>query len=163
MRARKAPRTPRSARSALGLLLAGAAALAAAGPLAAQHAALPGDPLPGLTPAEFEEFQLGLEDFLEVETAGEGLGPAYNGTSCAACHIVPAVGGIAPMTTTRVGLLDAAGAFREVEPAFGTLFQSFSIPPHECQTVIPAEASVIATRIPIPLFEIGRASCRERV
>ena len=68
---------------------------------------------------------------------------------------MPAIGGIAPMTTTRVGLLDAAGAFREVEPAFGTLFQSFSIPPHECQTVIPAEAGVIAARIPIPLFGAG--------
>ncbi|MCE2515836.1 MAG: thiol oxidoreductase, partial [Acidobacteria bacterium] len=70
---------PRSARSALGLLLAGAAALAATEPLAAQRAVLPGDPLPGLTPAEYEEFLLGREDFLEVETAGEGLGPAYNG------------------------------------------------------------------------------------
>ncbi|MGH9147077.1 MAG: hypothetical protein ACRD1Q_10240, partial [Vicinamibacterales bacterium] len=36
----------------------------------------PGDPLPGLTPVEFEEFRLGLEDFLEVESAEEGLGPA---------------------------------------------------------------------------------------
>ncbi len=156
-RARRPLRTrpPSRARSALGLLLAGAAALCATEPLAAQRALLPGDPLAGLTPAEHEEFLLGREDFLEVETAGEGLGPAYNGTSCAACHIVPAIGGIAPMTTTRVGLLDAAGAFHEVEPAFGTLFQSFSIPPHECQTIIPAEAGVIATRIPIPLFGAG--------
>ncbi len=46
--------------------------------------------------AEFEEFRLGLDDFLEVETAEEGLGPAFNGTSCAACHNVPAVGGIEP-------------------------------------------------------------------
>lgn len=156
-RARTALRTgtPRSARSALGLLLAGAAALAAPEPLAGQRAILPGDPLPGLTPAEYEEFLLGRDDFLEVETAGEGLGPAYNGTSCAICHVVPAIGGIAPMTTTRVGLVDDGGAFHEVEPAFGTLFQSFSIPPHECQTIIPAEAGVIATRIPIPLFGAG--------
>ena len=143
------------ARSALGLVLAGAAALAATAQLTAQRATLPGDPLPGLTPAEFEEFLLGLDDFLEVETADEGLGPAYNGTSCAACHVVPAIGGIAPMTTTRVGLVDAAGAFHEVEAAFGTLFQSFSIPTHECQTIIPAEATVIATRIPTPVFGAG--------
>ncbi len=145
------------ARSALGRVLAaaGAAALAAAAPLTAQRATLPGDPLSGLTPAEFEEFMIGLGDFLEVETAEEGLGPAYNGTSCAACHIVPAIGGVAPMTVTRAGLRDAGGAFRAFEPAFGTLFQSFSIPTHECQTVIPPEASVIATRVPIPLFGAG--------
>ena len=47
---------------------------------------LPGEPLPGITPAELEEFRLGLDDFLEVETSDEGLGPAFNGTSCAACH-----------------------------------------------------------------------------
>ena len=47
------------------------------------RAAQPGDPLPGITPVEFEEFRLGLDDFLEVETAEEGLGPAFNGTSCA--------------------------------------------------------------------------------
>ena len=29
----------------------------------------------------------------EVETAEEGLGPAFNGTSCAVCHNVPAIGG----------------------------------------------------------------------
>ena len=148
-------RTAAPVRFALGIALAGAAALAATAQLAAQRATLPGDPLPGLAPAELEEFLLGLEDFLEVETAEEGLGPAYNGTSCAACHVVPAIGGIAPMTTTRVGLLDAAGAFHEVDPAFGTLFQSFSIPTHECQTIIPTEASVIAMRIPIPLFGAG--------
>ena len=40
-------------------------------------AASPGDPLAGVTPVEFEEFRLGLDDFLEVETSDEGLGPAY--------------------------------------------------------------------------------------
>ena len=30
---------------------------------------IPGDPLPGVTPVEFEEFRLGLDDFLEVETS----------------------------------------------------------------------------------------------
>ena len=51
----------------------------------------PGDPMPGITAQEFEAFRLGLEDFLEVEEAEEGLGPAYNATSCAACHSVPAL------------------------------------------------------------------------
>ena len=28
-----------------------------------------GDPLPGIIPAEFERFRVGLDDFVEVETA----------------------------------------------------------------------------------------------
>jgi hypothetical protein len=40
-----------------------------------------GTPLLGITPVEFEEFRLGLDDFLEVEASDEGLGPAFNGTS----------------------------------------------------------------------------------
>ena len=39
---------------------------------------VPGDALPGVTPVEFQEFRLGLDDFLEVETSDEGLGPAFN-------------------------------------------------------------------------------------
>ena len=58
---------------------------------------------PASTPAEFEEFRLGLDDFLEVETAEEGLGPAFNGTSCAVCHNVPAIGGISPIAEVRAG------------------------------------------------------------
>src|SRR4026208_2266764 len=52
-----------------------------------------GEALSGILPAEFERFRLGLNDFLEVETAEEGLGPAFNAASCAGCHNVPAVGG----------------------------------------------------------------------
>ena len=146
-------------RSAVGVVLA---VLAVAGPAATATAqlaegrlVLPGDPLPGLSPVELEEFRLGLEDFLEVENAGEGLGPAYNNTSCAGCHNVPAIGGIAPMTTTRAGIRESDGTFRDIEPGRGSLFQIFSIPTHACQSVIPPEANVIAKRVPIPLFGAG--------
>ena len=132
-----------------------AAATAFAATAAGQHLVEPGDPLPGISPAEFEEFRLGLEDFLEVETAEEGLGPAYNATSCAACHSVPAIGGIAPVATVRAGIRDADGTFRDFDPARGSLFQLFSIPTHGCQSAIPAEANVIARRVPIPLFGAG--------
>ena len=121
----------------------------------AQRPELPGDPLSGLTAEEFEAFNLGLEDFLEVEDAEEGLGPAYNGTSCAECHSVPAVGGIAPMTEVRAGLHRPDGSFADFDPARGSLFQVFSIPTHGCQSVIPPEATVIARRVPIPIFGAG--------
>lgn len=112
-----------------------------------------GDPLPGITAREFEDFRLGLDDFKEVEQPGEGLGPLFNGAGCAACHNVPVVGGMTPMTEMRAGHRDADGKFHVV--GFTTLFQMFSIPDHRCQAVMPPEVNVIARRMPIPLFGAG--------
>lgn len=115
----------------------------------------PGEPLPGLTPREFEEFRLGLDDFTEVETSEEGLGPAFNGTSCAACHSVPAIGGGGFMLETRAGYKDPDGSFRGLNPDGDTLIHLFSVPSHKCQPFIPDEVNVIARRAPIPLFGAG--------
>ena len=133
------------------------AALAFAGAiLSAQlRAPAPGEPLPGITPHEFEEFRLGLDDFLEVETAEEGLGPAFNGTSCAACHNVPAIGGAGTIAEMRAGRRDASGRFQTFDATGETLFHLFSIPTHGCQAIVPPEANVFARRVPIPLFGAG--------
>ncbi len=74
----------------------------------------PGDPLAGISTAEFAEFRLGLDDFLEVETADEGLGPAFNGTSCAVCHNIPAVGGVGTIAELRAVGRNEQG---ELDPA----------------------------------------------
>jgi CxxC motif-containing protein (DUF1111 family) len=115
----------------------------------------PGDPLTGITPAEFTAFRLGLDDFLEVETAEEGLGPAFNGASCAVCHNLPAIGGSGVLTEVRAGRREADGTFRDLTVAGGSLFHMFSVPTHGCQPSIPEEANVIARRAPIPLFGAG--------
>jgi len=115
----------------------------------------PGDPLPGITPVEFSEFRLGLEDFTEVETAEDGLGPAFNGTSCAVCHSVPAIGGSGVMLETRVAYREESGAFRGLNDAGDTLMHLFSVPSHACQPIIPADVNVVARRAPIPLFGAG--------
>ncbi|HZI77918.1 MAG TPA: di-heme oxidoredictase family protein [Vicinamibacterales bacterium] len=132
-------------------------ALAFAGAIVAAQlrAPAPGEPLPGVTPHEFEEFRLGLDDFLEVETAEEGLGPAFNGTSCAACHNVPAIGGAGTIAEMRAGRRDATGRFQTFDATGETLFQVFSIPTHGCQAIVPPEANVFARRVPIPLFGAG--------
>lgn len=114
---------------------------------------MPGSPLPGLSAQELELFRAGREDFSEVESAEDGLGPAFNGTSCAVCHSVPAIGGITTMTEMRAGHRDENGKFTELSG--GTLFHLFSIPDHRCQVQIPEEANVIARRAPIPLFGAG--------
>jgi len=114
---------------------------------------LPGSTLPGITPQEQELFRLGLEDFTEVETPEDGLGPAFNGNSCAACHSVPVIGGISSITEIRVGYRDENGKFTALNG--GTLYHLFSIPNHLCQVKIPPEANVIARRAPIPVFGAG--------
>jgi CxxC motif-containing protein (DUF1111 family) len=115
----------------------------------------PGDPLPGLTAREFSEFRLGLDDFTEVETSEEGLGPAFNGTSCAVCHNVPAIGGTSTILETRAATVDEEGGFRALDESGETLMHLFSIPTHGCQPMIPATATIISRRAAIPLFGAG--------
>jgi CxxC motif-containing protein (DUF1111 family) len=126
-----------------------------AGLVAQVRTPLPGDPLSGITPAEFQEFRLGLDDFLEVETSDEGLGPAFNGTSCAVCHSVPAVGGTSAISEVRAGRRGPGGEFIALDPSGESLFHLFSVPGHACQPVIPPEATIIVRRVPIPLFGAG--------
>src|SRR5690349_16971025 len=114
-----------------------------------------GNPLPGITATEFSEFRLGLDDFTEVETAEEGLGPAFNGTSCAVCHNVPAIGGGGIIAELRAGRRNERGEFETLDASGETLFHLFSVPGHGCQPVVPAEANVFARRVPIPLFGGG--------
>ena len=115
----------------------------------------PGGALPGLTPVEFSEFRLGLTDFMEVETAEEGLGPAFNGTSCAVCHNVPVIGGGGVILEVRAGYRDDVGDHTGLNPAGDTLIHMFSTPSHTCQPQIPDGVNVIARRAPIPLFGAG--------
>lgn len=112
-----------------------------------------GQPLPGLTPQQLELFGEGRDEFMEVETAEEGLGPIFNGLSCAQCHSVPTVGGGGFINEVRAGRLDASGTFHE--PPGGSLMNMFSLPPHLAQETIPAEANVVAFRRAIPLFGSG--------
>ena len=118
-----------------------------------------GVPLAGITPADFERFRVGLDDFMEVETAEEGLGPAFNGTSCAACHNVPVIGGGGVIAEVRAAYRDDDGGFRLI-PGFNgaqgeSLFHLFSTPSHKCQPIMPSDVDVIARRIPIPVFGAG--------
>jgi CxxC motif-containing protein (DUF1111 family) len=115
----------------------------------------PGDPLPGITPVEFSEFRLGLNDFTEVETVEDGLGPAFNGTSCSACHSVPAIGGTSVIVEVRAAHQDEDGQFRGLNPAGDSLMHLFSVPSHGCQPIMPADVNVVAHRTPIPLFGAG--------
>jgi CxxC motif-containing protein (DUF1111 family) len=137
------------------LALGVAIAVFAAALSTAQTRSALGTPLPGLTPVEFEEFRLGLDDFLEVEASEEGLGPAFNGTSCAVCHSIPTIGGAGTMAELRAGRRNASGEFETLDASGDTLFHMFSVPGHGCQPVLPEDTNVFARRVPIPLFGAG--------
>src|SRR5262249_15060605 len=52
-------------------------------------------------------------------SGGGGLGPRFNGTSCAGCHIQPAVGGSSPAENPQIAMAIAFGGQNQV-PSFIT-------------------------------------------
>ena len=115
----------------------------------------PGDPLPGLAPIDLAVFREGLDIFLDEFVANDGLGPAFNGTSCSVCHNLPAIGGAGVILETHAAYRDASGGVSGLNAAGDTLIHLFSVPPHACQPVIPHDANVVAHRASIPLFGAG--------
>src|SRR5579864_994090 len=113
--------TPRLVLAALPLLIGGrlSFSLMASAPK-------PGDPLPGITSGETRSFLQGQVAFMKVLEPEDGLGPAFNGTSCAGCHNTPTVGGTGTVTVLRAGLRDADGNFHVLRGS--TLFQTSSTP-----------------------------------
>jgi len=61
-----------------------------------------GGPVAGLSDKELPFFELGLEDFNEVEDVADGLGPRMNLDGCGGCHAQPAVGGSSPAANPQV-------------------------------------------------------------
>src|SRR5580658_440289 len=86
-----------------------------------------GAPLRGLTALQNSAFQEGVSRFNEVVSvtgtqpgaADAGLGPRFNGNSCAACHAFPTVGGSSPTTNPQPALATFYGAQNTV-PSFIT-------------------------------------------
>lgn len=117
-----------------------------------------GDPLPGLTPGQGARFLAGQEAFLEVETPATGLGPVFNGVSCASCHRSPAVGGGSGIVETRFGRV-TQGKFDPLPQFGGSLIQSEGIgPAGSCNfagETVPPQATIVAGRLTSPLFGLG--------
>src|SRR5215510_13533988 len=85
-----------------------------------------GEPFPELTPEQQAAFEEGKEDFKEDEGIRDGLGPVFNGTSCAQCHFNPAVGGDSNIVETRFGTTDK-NKFDALGDLGGSLIQSQGI------------------------------------
>ncbi len=60
--------------------------------------------MPGLSPDEQSFFNAAMADFMEADSVsgsisgepGSGMGPTFNGNSCAQCHAQPSIGGSSP-------------------------------------------------------------------
>jgi CxxC motif-containing protein (DUF1111 family) len=119
-----------------------------------------GDPFPGLTPDQQAAFDEGKDEFQEVERPRDGLGPIFNGTSCAQCHSNPAVGGDSNIAETRFGTTDK-NKFDALGDLGGSLIQSQGIGRvGGCMftfvgEVVPPEAMIVTGRKTTPLFGLG--------
>lgn len=113
-----------------------------------------GGPLIGLNAQQRAAFDDGAIEFRTQDTPETGLGPIFNGRSCAECHNGPALGGGSNITVTRFGRVDENGVFDPLLALGGSLLQRFAINP-QAQERVPAEANVIAQRKTTPLFGAG--------
>ncbi|MGA9798018.1 MAG: di-heme oxidoredictase family protein [Terriglobales bacterium] len=83
--------------------------------------------LPGL-PSDLQSFFTdAMSSFMEIDSvsgsisgeSGTGLGPTFNGNSCAQCHAFPVIGGSSPASNPQVQLANLDGALNTV-PSFIT-------------------------------------------
>ena len=140
-----------------------------------------GDPLPGLTPEQLDQFNVGLREFTRLECTDDGLGPVFTGPTppldcptgngpamaCATCHDRNAAGGGSTLgiTETRYGRLDDRGYFDPMADWGGSLRKHNGIgevqgvPGHpECDgyqftgEVVPDAATITAQRRSLPIF-----------
>ncbi len=117
-----------------------------------------GVPLPGLSAADRAAFFDGKAEFSTPEEPDEGLGPVFNGDSCASCHVLGAIGGAGTVLVTRFGRL-VNGVFDPMTQLGGSLIQANGIGQEgACNFVgetVPASATIVAHRLTTPLFGLG--------
>jgi CxxC motif-containing protein (DUF1111 family) len=135
-----------------------------------------GNSLPGLSASERSYFDVGKEDFDEVEEVDEGLGPRMNLDSCVGCHSQPASGGSSPAENPQIAFatkmgnkvppfLSLNGPAREARfvrnpdgTPDGGVHALFAVP--GCNLKQPDFAAALASRnvifrIPTPTFGAG--------
>ena len=105
------------------------------GTITAQHDPGPRPVAPDAAPLPYSElspdlqsfFTAAMSDFMEIDSVsgtisgedGSGLGPTFNGNSCAQCHAFPVVGGSSPARNPQVELANLDQA-RNTVPSFIT-------------------------------------------
>ena len=108
---------------------------------------------PTLNTAEQAEFATGLQTFMEIDSvsggitneAGRGLGPTFNGNSCAQCHSQPAIGGSSP------GLRSQQNSIANPQVALATLDGATNVLP----SFITADGPVREARFVVTVTQAG--------
>ncbi|MFZ3210213.1 MAG: di-heme oxidoredictase family protein [Terriglobales bacterium] len=91
--------------------------------------------------------------FEQRETVATGLGPMFNGQSCAECHQSPVTGGNSNKSVLRVGHIDpATHAF--VEPPGGSLMHEHAIDP-AIDVRVPYSENIRSRRMALSLLGDG--------
>lgn len=103
-----------------------------------------GQPISGLSAQQLTRFDIGRTLFNTPLQTGQGLGPAFNKSSCGNCHNSP-LGGPGSQTVTRFGRIEN-GVFDPLEELGGSLLQVTAIS-EECFEVVPKEANVTQFRV----------------
>lgn len=118
-----------------------------------------GAPLPGLSAGDLAKFNTGRTAFATPEGVADGLGLAFNGNNCAACHRAQGIGGGDPnILATRFGTI-TGGKFDPLIRLGGPVLQvrgvttpdGTVIPPER----VPPEATIVSRRRTTPLFGYG--------
>lgn len=102
-----------------------------------EHSA--GTPMAHLSDAALARFQAGASEFNDAEGSGEGLGPLFNGGSCAQCHNSPVTGGAGIVRITRI-------ACRERPSDENTLIHLFSTRPDLGSSGVPSHCDAVAAQ-----------------
>jgi parallel beta-helix repeat protein len=106
-------------------------------------------PLPQASDAEQGRFWVGHEAFREARTPESGLGPVFNGASCAECHSEPTSGGSGRRSVIRFARRGSDGG--SVLRVHGIRSEGCFVPGER----VPRTASVVTTYDTPPLFGVG--------
>lgn len=98
-----------------------------------------GNPLDGLTGDQRDGFKKGSAVFAQVFTPTTGLGPLFNGVSCASCHNQPVPGGNGSFTQVNASVLRPNGFCDPLADRGGPVFQLSVTPALKAALGIDAE------------------------
>jgi CxxC motif-containing protein (DUF1111 family) len=133
--------------------------LLACGDATDEALAAPGEPIPGLSPAEQVRFDTGRVLFDRDYTAEEGLGPLFNNRRCSSCHDIPTLGGNGVEFVIKATRFEPPDRCDLLEDEGGDLIQQFTTPLLEAMGVrreaIPDRADAVVSMLPSQLYAMG--------
>lgn len=97
-------------------------------------------------------FETAAEEFTGPESAADGLGPIFNASGCAECHMTPILGGSSQIVEKRAGWFDGA-VF--LEHPGGSLIHDRAIPPSLQELTMPGRTNVTAMRASVSVLGDG--------